>query len=71
MASADCPKMVTLCRVPAQGPDVLLHPFERGDLIEEAQVSDAIAQVEEAFGAHPVIDGHTQRVLGEWGSALG
>jgi hypothetical protein len=53
--------MVTLPGGPAHGPYVLLHPFERGDLVEEARVSDAIAQVEEAFGAHPTIDGHTQR----------
>jgi hypothetical protein len=29
MESADC-----LAWVPAQGPDVLLQPFERGDLVE-------------------------------------
>jgi hypothetical protein len=40
--------------VPTQGCYVFLRPFERGDLVEKARVSDAIAQVEEAFGAyHP------------------
>lgn len=37
---------------------VLLHPLERGDLVEETQVGDAIGKVEEAFGAHSVIYAH-------------
>lgn len=60
-----------LAGVPAQGPDVLLHPFQRSDLIEETQVSNAIAQVEEALGAHSVIDGHARHaVAGEPAAVL-
>jgi len=72
MAPADSPKTVThLAGVPAQGPDVLLHPFQRSDLIEETQVSNAIAQVEEALGAHSVIDGHARHaVAGEPAAVL-
>ena len=63
MAPADFAEDGDLAGIAAEGPDVLLHPFERGDLVEKAQVGDAVAQVEEAFRAHPVIDGHAHHAI--------
>jgi hypothetical protein len=37
---------------------MFLHPSQRGDLVEQAQVGQAVAQVEEALDTNPVIDGH-------------
>ncbi len=36
---ADSPKMVTLLRIAAEGRDVVAHPLQRGDLIEDAVVA--------------------------------
>jgi hypothetical protein len=44
--------------VSAKNRDVLLRPFERGDLVEEAQVADSVLEVEKAFRTRPVIDVH-------------
>ena len=52
--------------IAAEGGDVLLHPLEGGDLVEQAAVGVSVAEVEEALGADPVIDGHADdAVAGE------
>src|SRR5262245_46038172 len=43
--------------------DVLLYPFERGDLVQETQVRDAVGQVSEAFGTHPVVYRHADNAV--------
>jgi hypothetical protein len=45
-------------RIAAESRYIPLHPFERFDLVEKTQVGDAVAQVDEPFGAYPVTDGH-------------
>src|SRR6266852_4742441 len=40
-----------------EGGDVLLHPAERGDLVEQTEVGDAVPQVEEAVGSQTIVDG--------------
>jgi hypothetical protein len=52
-----------LAGVTAESRYVLPHPFKRGDLVEQAQVGDAIPQVEKALRAHPVIDGHAHHAV--------
>ena len=52
--------------IAAEGGDIVAHPFERRDLVEQAEVGDAVAEVEEAFGADAVVDGHADdAVAGE------
>ena len=42
--------------VAAERGDVLLHPLERGDLVEQAEVGDAVREVEEPLGAGAPVD---------------
>ena len=55
--------------IAAEGGDILPHPRERGDLVEQAEVgapSSPVAEIEESVGADPVIDGHADdAVAGE------
>ncbi len=52
--------------IAAEGGDVLPHPLEGGDLVEQAEVGVSVAEIEEALGADPVIDGHADdAVAGE------
>ena len=52
--------------VTAEGGDVLPHPLQGRDLVEQADVGDAVAQVEEPVGADPLVDGHADdAVAGE------
>src|SRR5437764_15077988 len=43
--------------VTSEGGDVLLHPGERGDLVEQAEVGNAVTQVEEAISSETIVDG--------------
>ncbi len=43
--------------VTAKVGNVLLHPDERGDLVEHAEVGNAIPQGEEAIGSQTIVDG--------------
>jgi len=54
-----------LRRITAERGDVLLHPFERGDLVEEAEAARArlVADVEEARRAEPVIQCHRDHAV--------
>ena len=65
MPPADSPKIVTFAGIAAEGRDVVAHPGERGDLIEQPGVRGArelfarqLGQVQEAERAEPVVDGH-------------
>ena len=52
--------------IATEGGDVLLHPLQGGDLVEQAAVGVSVAQIEEALGADPVVDGHADdAVAGE------
>src|SRR5258708_6082994 len=53
-------------RITAEGSDVLLHPDEGRDLVEQAEVGALVTQVEEAVHAETVVDGHADHsVSGE------
>ena len=52
--------------IAAEGGDVVPHPLEGGDLVEQAEVGVSVAEIEEAVGADPVVDGHADdAVAGE------
>jgi hypothetical protein len=52
--------------IAAEGGDVLLHPLEGGNLVEQAAVGVSLAQIEEPFGADPIVDRHADdAVVGE------
>ena len=52
--------------IAAEGGDVVPHPLEGGDLVEQAEVGVSVAEIEEALGADPVVDGHADdAVAGE------
>src|SRR5579884_3268015 len=57
-------------RIAPESGDVLLHPGERGDLIEHAQISNAVTQIEEAISSEPIIDGDTDRSISSETSAI-
>src|SRR5260370_10949788 len=53
-------------RITAEGSDILLHPDEGRDLVEQAEVGALVTQVEEAVRAEAVVDGHADdSVAGE------
>ena len=47
-----------LAGIPAKGADVVLHPAQRSQLVEQPEVGGAIPKPEEALRPQPVIDGH-------------
>ncbi len=51
IAPADSPKTVTLPGSPPKAAMFVLHPLQRGDLVEQAKVGDAVAEVEESLRA--------------------
>jgi hypothetical protein len=54
---ADSPKMVTFPLSPAERGDVVPHPFQRGDLVEQAEVGHPVVEEQESVDAQPVVDG--------------
>src|SRR5260370_7327974 len=53
-------------RITTEGSDILLHPDEGRDLVEQAEVGALVTQVEEAVHAETVVDGHADHsVSGE------
>jgi hypothetical protein len=66
-------------RVAAEGPDVVAHPLESGDLVEQAPVGRSPLDLREALDTHAVVERHhddatvarepTTVVLGEAGHA--
>src|SRR5258708_12926732 len=53
-------------RITTEGSDILLHPDEGRDLVEQAEVGALVTQVEEAVHAETVVDGHADHsVAGE------
>ena len=58
--------------VPAEGSDVLPHPLQRGDLVEQAEVGDAVAEIEEPLRARTPVDDDTDHpVPGEAAAVVG
>src|SRR6266849_3818709 len=52
--------------IATKGGDILPYPLEGSDLVEQAAVGVSLAQIEEAVGTDPIIDGHTDdAVAGE------
>ena len=45
-------------RVAAEGPDVVPHPLQRGDLVEQAPVGGRALDLREALDAQPVVERH-------------
>src|ERR1700694_1265367 len=43
--------------ITSEGGDVLLHPGERGDLVKQTEVGNAVTQVEAAIGSETIVDG--------------
>ena len=43
--------------ITSEGGDVLLHPGERGDLVEQTEVGNAVPQGEEAVGSQTIVEG--------------
>ena len=45
-------------RVAAEGPDVVAHPLERGDLVEQTPVGRSSLDLREALDPDPVVERH-------------
>src|SRR6059058_141009 len=43
--------------IATEGGDILLHPLEGSDLVEQAAVGVSLAQGEKALGTDPIVDG--------------
>src|SRR6266566_410913 len=46
-------------RIAAEGRDVLLHPCEGGDLVEQTEIRDTVTKIEESVRSKTVVDGDT------------
>src|SRR6266849_2107839 len=52
--------------IATKGGDILPYPLEGSDLVEQGAVGVSLAQIEETFGANPIVDGHAHdAVAGE------
>ena len=49
--------------ISTKGGDVLLHPLESSDLVEQSAVGVSIVQIEEAIDTDAVIDGHAHDAI--------
>src|SRR5215211_6871348 len=47
-----------VARITAESGDILLHPRECGNLIEQAEIGDSIAKIKKTLGPDTVIDRH-------------
>ena len=77
MPPADSPKIVTRSGSPPNARDVVAHPLERADLVEDAEVARAgelraedLVEVQEAERAEPVVDAHDHDVAVLWRSGV-
>ena len=50
-------------RVTAERGDVVLYPPQRSELVEQAEVGDAVAEEQEALRGQPVVDGHADHAV--------
>jgi hypothetical protein len=50
-------------RVPAEQGDVVLHPPQRGQLVEQPEVHDAVVEEQESLGGQPVVDAHAHHAV--------
>src|SRR6266566_4913775 len=58
--------------VSSESGDVLLHPGESSDLVEQAEVDNAVTQVEEAIGSQTIVDGDADdAIAGEMSAIIG
>ncbi len=55
---ADWPKTVTRCGVAAEGRDVVAHPLQGGDLVEQAAVGRSPLDLREPLDPHAVVERH-------------
>ena len=51
-------------RVAAEGPDVVAHPLQRGDLVEQAPVGRGAVDLRETLHAQPVVERHHDGAAG-------
>ncbi len=51
-------------RVAAEGPDVVAHPLQRGDLVEQAPVGGGAVDLRETLYAQPVVERHHDDAAG-------
>ena len=59
-------------RVSSESGDVLLDPGESSDLVEHAEVDNAITQIEEAIGPQTIVDGDADNsIAGETRAIIG
>src|SRR5688572_7953160 len=49
--------------IAAEGGDVFPDPLEGSDLVEQAAVGVSLAEIEEAVGTDPIIDGHADDAI--------
>src|SRR5260370_29080672 len=59
-----------ILRITAEGSDVLLHPDEGRDLVEQTEVGALVTQVEEAIHAEAVVDGHADHSVAGAANAI-
>src|SRR6266496_3864408 len=58
--------------ITTEGGDVLLHPGECGDLIEQTEVGNAVSQEEEAIGSETIVEGDADdSIAGETRAIIG
>ena len=59
-----------IARVATEARDVVADPRERRDLVEQAEIGDAIVEIEEAGCANPVVDRHQHHAVARKGAAV-
>src|SRR4030042_627515 len=60
-----------LAGIATKGGDIVPHPLEGGDLVEQASVGVSLTEIKKALGTDPIIDGHTyDAVAGETTAAI-
>ena len=70
MAPADSPKIVTLAGIAAERGDVVAHPLQRRDLVEQAAVGRRVRQQREPVDAESVVDAHQDDAVAREGAAV-
>ena len=57
--------------ITTEGGDILLGPFESGDLIEQAEVGGSLAQIQEPIDTETVINRYARDVASEGAALIG
>jgi hypothetical protein len=50
-------------RIPPERPDIPLHPPQRGQLVEQPEVHDAVVEEQEPLGRQPVVDRYAHHAV--------